>query len=202
MRKGRVGLEYGAIARSCEVTPATDRYALAVVAYEMLAGQVPFQAPSTMALLYQIAHDPPPPLAQICPELAGPAEQVLQCGLAKSPQARFPTCTAFVQSLEQALLGGPDAQLRLPAVPAPTRRAALPSVPATRRGLPAWVWTLVGILTTLLVGVSASWLRIEVLSTYPPEAVGSMPPRNFVAISGRDRGIRALERWRCPCPNG
>lgn len=32
-------------------------------------------------------------------------------------------------------------------------------------------------------GVTASWLRIEVLSTYPPEAVGSMPPRNFVAIS-------------------
>ncbi len=88
-----------------EVGPWTDRYALGVVAYEMLSGRVPFQADSTMALLYRIVHEPHPPLHGVRPELPAAVDAVLGRALAKEPARRYPSAQAFVEALERALAG-------------------------------------------------------------------------------------------------
>ena len=80
----------------------TDQYALGVVAYEMLAGQVPFQAESTAALLHKVVYEPPPSLRQARPDLSVGVEWVLQRALAKEPTERFGNCGEFVGALEQA----------------------------------------------------------------------------------------------------
>ena len=46
----------------------SDQYSLAVVAYEMLSGRVPFEAASTLALLHQIVYKPPSPIRQARPD--------------------------------------------------------------------------------------------------------------------------------------
>ena len=86
-------------------TPASDRYALAVVAFELLTGTRPFAGEHLAAQARQQVEAPPPRASDRAPELPARVDFVLQRGMAKDPEARWPTCAAFVQSLERALPG-------------------------------------------------------------------------------------------------
>ena len=81
--------------------PASDQYALGIVAYEWLCGQCPFQG--SLAELHHLQlHQPPPSLRAKIPSLSPRVEQVVMKALAKQPEQRFPTIQDFAQALEQA----------------------------------------------------------------------------------------------------
>jgi serine/threonine protein kinase len=80
-----------------------DQYALAVIAFELLAGRVPFSAESPLAVLHQHVSTPPPPLSTVLPGTAASVDAVLFRGLAKKPEDRFASCSAFVAALGAAL---------------------------------------------------------------------------------------------------
>ncbi|MEO8585574.1 MAG: serine/threonine-protein kinase [Acidobacteriota bacterium] len=80
-----------------------DQYALAVIAFELLAGRVPFSAESPLAVLHQHVSAPPPPLSTVLPGTAASVDAVLSRGLAKKPEDRFTSCSAFVAALGAAL---------------------------------------------------------------------------------------------------
>src|ERR1700719_3127949 len=84
-----------------------DQYSLAVMAYEMLTGDKPFVAEHLTTLIYQIVCEPPPPAQRLSPSLGPKVELALQKGLSKQPGARYPNCTALVDSLEAACAGTP-----------------------------------------------------------------------------------------------
>jgi serine/threonine protein kinase len=65
----------------------TDIYSLGVVLYEMLAGRVPFEADSTLSVIYMHIHNVPPPIPGILPEV----QAVLDRALAKNPDDRYQT---------------------------------------------------------------------------------------------------------------
>jgi eukaryotic-like serine/threonine-protein kinase len=80
-----------------------DQYALAVIAFELLAGRVPFSAQSPLAVLHLHVATPPPPLSSFLPGTAPAVDAVLARGLSKEPAHRFSSCGAFVTSLGAAL---------------------------------------------------------------------------------------------------
>ena len=89
--------------RGSEIDVRADQYSLGVVAYQMLTGHLPFEADNTPALMYQVVHEPPPPIARYRQDLPDSAQQVLNRALAKDPRDRYRTVTEFVGALEEAL---------------------------------------------------------------------------------------------------
>ncbi|HZB35405.1 MAG TPA: serine/threonine-protein kinase [Gaiellaceae bacterium] len=83
-------------ARGERATPASDRYALGVVAWELLTGRRPYESDSPTAEAAAHANAPVPSLS---PEL----DPVFKRALAKDPAHRYPTAGAFVADLRRAL---------------------------------------------------------------------------------------------------
>jgi len=80
-----------------DATDASDRYALAIVAFELLTGRRPFQGEHIAAQARQHVEDEPPTSG------LGPAvDEALHRGMAKDPEARYLTAGAFVEELEHA----------------------------------------------------------------------------------------------------
>ncbi len=80
---------------------ASDQYALGIVVYEWLAGDLPFHGTFTEVASQHVL-TPPPPLRQKIPDISYEIEAIIQTALAKDPQQRFATVTAFANALEQA----------------------------------------------------------------------------------------------------
>jgi serine/threonine-protein kinase len=80
------------------VTARTDVYSLGIVAFEMLAGQLPFDSKDLAQLMRQHARKKPPRLSQIRRELQ-PFDKVIARALEKDPELRYPSCTAFAEVL-------------------------------------------------------------------------------------------------------
>ncbi|HVB22082.1 MAG TPA: protein kinase [Ktedonobacteraceae bacterium] len=82
--------------------PASDQYALAVMAYQLLTGRTPFQGgPSQM--MYQHMTVSPLPPSTVNTALSPAVDTVLLRALAKRPQERFPSVIAFADALQQTL---------------------------------------------------------------------------------------------------
>jgi eukaryotic-like serine/threonine-protein kinase len=109
-------------------TAASDRYALAVVAFELLTGTRPFQAEHFAAQARAHVEDDPPPASSRDRDLPTGVDEVLDRGLAKNPDERWSSATEMVSELEGALQAAPV----LPPTE-PTRRiAAPPPLPPSR----------------------------------------------------------------------
>ena len=85
------------------VSSATDQYALACAAFELLAGEPPFRRDRGLAVLFAQVSEPPPALSARRPDLPADADQVLARALAKSPEDRFGSCRQFADALREAL---------------------------------------------------------------------------------------------------
>jgi serine/threonine protein kinase len=80
-------------------TPAADQYALALVAYKMVAGKLPFQSDSPLAGVVRRAGQKPPSVREAVPELDPVWDQAFARALDPDSARRFATCTAFVNAL-------------------------------------------------------------------------------------------------------
>jgi serine/threonine protein kinase len=96
-----------------EVGFQADLYALAMMAYELLTGALPYTGNTPPALMYQHLHEMPVPLRQKRPELPQSLEQVILRGIAKHPEDRFQSATAFAEAFREALSGKTPAGVRL-----------------------------------------------------------------------------------------
>jgi serine/threonine-protein kinase len=84
-------------------TESSDRYALAVAAFELLVGERPYRAEHFAAQARQHLEDPPPSASARNEALPPAVDAVLARGMAKNPDERFETAGELVDSIERAL---------------------------------------------------------------------------------------------------
>ena len=94
-----------------EQNGATDQYALAATAYELVKGRPPFESQDQVALRESVLQEPPDKPE----ELLAPQWSALARALSKEPSERFADCMAFVEALEGK---------SIPVVPATRQSAA------------------------------------------------------------------------------
>jgi len=80
----------------------SDQFSLAVIAYEILTGERPFQGEHLSTVVYKIVAEQPPDAHRINGTLTPQIHDVLRRGLSKKPEDRYATCSNFVGALEMA----------------------------------------------------------------------------------------------------
>jgi serine/threonine protein kinase len=85
------------------IGPATDIYALACLAVEVLTGQVPFPRDNDAATTYAHVMGSPPSVSERRPELPVALDEVIAAGMAKSPDDRPATAGTLVADMLRAL---------------------------------------------------------------------------------------------------
>jgi hypothetical protein len=87
-----------------DTNECSDIYALGIVLYEMLAGEVPFRAENLSDLRLKHAQEPPPPLSAFRHDLPANLELIVLQALAKNPEMRYQTAAELIDDLNRVSL--------------------------------------------------------------------------------------------------
>jgi serine/threonine protein kinase len=106
--------------------PASDQYALGIIAYEWLSGNRPFNASLPIQIAMQHLTETPPPLTG---KVSLEVEQVIMKAISKKPEDRYDSIEAFARAIEDAANRATQPrqsiQARPVAQPAPPRQPIL-----------------------------------------------------------------------------
>ena len=98
-----------------ELDGRSDIYSLGVIGYQLLAGETPFKASNTPAMLVKHVSETPRPLAQLRPDTPPMLAHAIARALAKKPEDRWADAAAF----RDAILDTRDVVPAAPAWPTP-----------------------------------------------------------------------------------
>ena len=163
------------------VDARTDIYSSGVLLYQMLTGERPFEG-SMSAIMHKALNTEPPAPSQLSVTAPPSFDAVVRRAMAKRPEDRFASASAFAEAMQTALANPAEPAVRedettMVVAPPPGAAAATPrtipvATPAKRPGAPA-----VALAVALLgiIGGGAWWFV-------------SQPPSPF---TGHHRGRRA-----------
>jgi serine/threonine protein kinase len=191
--------------------PATDQYALAVMVYELLTGQLPFVGNGYYQnMWYQHHHVEPRQPSMINPKLPKDLDGVLLRALEKKPDKRYGSVSAFAQAFTRSLQNSGDIHQTVTIsnleartgtnriVTLPTGRQVTVNIPAGAyegqiirlegHGRPA---TYDGQIGAFIVTIAVARIEEEVSpadptvqQNAPVQVIKSTPPRRLKARSG------------------
>src|SRR5438034_4446432 len=79
----------------------TDQYALGIMAYQLVTGRLPFQGGPGQMMYQHLTNEPQPPSTHM-PSLPADVDTVILHALAKKPEDRFASISAFARAFQQA----------------------------------------------------------------------------------------------------
>jgi serine/threonine-protein kinase len=82
---------------------ATDEYALACTAFELITGSTPFTATTSIALMDEQLHAQPPKVSRKIDMLPHAFDSIMAKALAKSPDNRYESCSEFASLIAKTL---------------------------------------------------------------------------------------------------
>jgi beta-lactam-binding protein with PASTA domain len=149
------------------VSPRSDLYSIGVMLYELLTGQVPFDAESPVTIaLKHVSEDPVPP-SQLNPAVSPALDAVVLRALEKEPANRFADADEFAAALLDARERPTVVEKRVEAYPMP----AEPLVAEERERSRWWLWVL---LALLLIGLAiGAYLLLAPEKKPVPDVVGN-----------------------------
>jgi serine/threonine-protein kinase len=156
-----------------EITPATDIYALGIVAFEMVTGRLPFEGDSSQEVAVKRLQEHAPSPRSVVPELGREWETAILRCLERDPSKRFATA--------------PDLSLAVAGVSTPKAKAKRIS----RRSL----IVVTTIIALMIAGVSPLlWYRFWPASKAPQSAPAGMNSVAVIPFDSRASGPEA-ESW-------
>jgi len=164
------------------ISGAADQYSLGVVAYQCLGGRVPFDASTAYDLLNKHVSQPPPPLAELRPDLPPHAFAAIDRALAKQPTDRFTTVSDFVSAL---------------AGRAPTVMASRRATPRRRR-LMTWGAGVAAVAVALYGGMSLRARAPRAAQPSPQSPTDDTVPRPSSAPSVPTQRMSTTPSTRAP----
>ena len=128
-----------------QIDHTTDVFAMAVICYEGLAGRLPFDGATPLAIIRAVCEEEPPPITDLLPGLPHAVHAVLARGMAKEKAARHPRILDLVGDLRRALTTGEGALVTMPLW---WEAGDAPPVPAALADTERAELSPVGLLTT------------------------------------------------------
>ena len=92
------------LAKGEPASPQSDIYALGIVFYEMLTGDVPFKADQAVQIALQHMREPMPSVRKANPNVPQSVENIIIRATAKNPKLRYQSCDEMLKDLEKCML--------------------------------------------------------------------------------------------------